>query len=175
MKNLEQLAPNFIQLVDEIGSLNPLQKKSIKKIINSNDEQYLEFAESVVVRMLVSVDRGECFDYLAKTYLWYTKLLRIEEMYYAQEGKYRYENFKEVYEKVYSRDDYMFDYVVGLGLSQPLWVNHYRIFRFFLEEYVPEQMLFLDHLEYMLRQALLFFHNSRFECPLINPSHTLNH
>lgn len=137
MDQLKQKAPNFHCLVEEIRALNPLQKKSIQRIIDNADDRFLEFAESVVVRMLTAVDRGECFDYLAKTYLWYTKLLRIEEMHYAQEGKYRYDTYDEVYEKVYSRDDYMFDYVVGLGLSQPLWVNHYRIFRFFLDEYVP--------------------------------------
>lgn len=133
----EQIAPNFMRLVEEIRKLNPFQKKSIQRILGDADEQYMEFAESVVSRMLTVVDRGECFDYLAETYLWYTKLLRIEEMYYAQKGEYRYSDYKEVYEKVYSRDDYMFDYVVGLGLTQPLWVNHYRIFRFFLDEYVP--------------------------------------
>ena len=136
MNDLNLKAPNFIRLTDEIKKLNPFQKKSVEKLIASGDDQYFEFAESVVTRVLTAVDRGECFDYLAKTYLWYTKLLRIEEMYYAQEGKYRYENYEEVYEKVYGRDDYMFDYVVGLGLTQPLWVNHYKIFRFFLDEFV---------------------------------------
>lgn len=137
MDNYRQQAPNFSRLVDEVRKLNPLQKKSIQRILESADDRYLAFAESVVERMLTAVDEGECFEYLAQTYLWYTKLLRIEEMYYAQEGKYRYDNFQDVYHKVYSRDDYMLDYVVGLGLSQPLWVNHYRIFRFFLDEYVP--------------------------------------
>jgi SAM-dependent methyltransferase len=137
MTDLMAKAPNFLKLTDKIKKLNPFQKKSIEKLLANADDQYIKFAESVVSRVLTAVDRGECFDYLAETYLWYTKLLRIEEMYYAQEGKYRYDNYEEVYEKVYSRDDYMFDYVVGLGLTQPLWANHYRIFRFFLDEFVP--------------------------------------
>jgi len=132
-----EVAPNFMKLAEEIKKANVFQKKSVEKLIASADDQYLEFAESVVTRMLTVVDQGECFKFLADTYLWYTKLLRIEEMHYAQEGKYRYDNFQEVYDKVYSRDDYMFNYVVGLGLSQPLWVNHYKIFRFFLDEFVP--------------------------------------
>lgn len=137
MINYEQVAPNFLKLTEEIKKLNLFQKKSVGKLIAAADEQYLEFAESVVSRMLKVVDRGECFEFLAKTYLWYTKLLRVEEMYYAQEGKYRYDNYNEVYEKVYSRNDYMYDYVVGLGLTQPLWANHYKIFRFFIDEFVP--------------------------------------
>ncbi len=136
MTNIET-APNFHALVEKIRALNPFQKKSVQRILDAADERYLDFAESVTARMLVAVDRGECFDYLAQTYLWYTKLLRIEEMHYAQQGAYRYDNYAEVYEKVYSRDDYMFDYVVGLGLTQPLWANHYRIFRFYLDRYLP--------------------------------------
>jgi SAM-dependent methyltransferase len=130
-------APNFSRLVDEISQKNALQKKSIHKMLERGDDRYFAFAESVVTRMLKAVDRGECFDYLAGCYVWYTKLLRIEEMHYAQKGRYRYDDFNEVYEKVYGRDDYMFDYVVGLGLTQPLWPNHYRIFRFYLDEFVP--------------------------------------
>lgn len=137
MTDIIRKAPNFSKLVDKIKELNPFQKKSVEKLIAGADDRYPDFAESVVTRMLSVVDRGECFDYLAETYLWYTKLLRIEEMYYAKEGRYRYDNYQEVYEKVYRRDDYMFDYAVGLGLSQPLWANHYRIFRFFLDEFVP--------------------------------------
>lgn len=133
----ETNAPNFLRLVEEIGHKNPLQKKAIRRIVENADGRYFDFAESVVVRMLKAVDRGECFDYLADTYIWYTKLLRIEEMYFAQKGTYRYDSYGEVYAKVYGRDDYMFDYVVGLGLTQPLWANHYRIFRFFLDEFVP--------------------------------------
>lgn len=132
-----QNAPHFMRLVEEIKKLNPFQKKSVQRILEDADELYMNFAESVVSRMLKVIDRGGCYEYMAETYLWYTKLLRIEEMYYAQEGKYRYSDYKEVYDKVYSRDDYMFDYVVGLGLTQPLWANHYRIFRFFLDEFVP--------------------------------------
>ena len=137
MSNFTTDTTNFVKLVDEIQKKDVFQKKSIQKLLSQYGDEYLEFAESVVVRVLRAVGRGDCFEYLADTYLWYTKLLRIEEMYYAKEGKYRYNNYEEVYEKVYSRDEYMFDYVVGLGLSQPLWANHYKIFRFFLDEFVP--------------------------------------
>lgn len=133
----EDLAPRFARLVREIGSKNPLQKKSIMRSLQSADAAYFTFAESVVSRLMTAVDRDDCYDYLADTYIWYTKLLRIEEIHYAQNGAYRFDNYDEVYEKVYGRDDYMFNYVVGLGLTQPLWVNHYKIVRFFLDEFVP--------------------------------------
>ena len=137
MSDIAKKAPHFQKLVEQIKTKSVFQKKIVERLLNNADERYLKFAESVVSRLIKVVDRGEAYDYLSDTYLWYTKLLRIEEMYYAKEGKYRYDNYEEVYEKVYGRDDYMFDYVVGLGLTQPLWPNHYRIFRFFLDEFVP--------------------------------------
>lgn len=137
MANAEQKAPCFIQLVENIKKKNPFQKKVAERLVAEADDQYLEFAEGVVSRILKVVDKDDAYDYMAETYLWYTKLIRIEEMFYAKEGRYRFENYDEVYKNVYSRDDYMFDYVVGLGLTQAFWLNHYRIFRFFLDEFVP--------------------------------------
>jgi len=125
-------------VVEEISKQSPFQKKAVLRYIESADERYFDFAEDLVKRMLKVIDRGECYDYIAKTYLWYTKTIRIEEMYFAKEGRYRYSDYDEVYEKVYSRDDYMFDYVVGLGMTQIFWPNHWNIMKFFLDNFIPK-------------------------------------
>ena len=67
-------------LAQVIKSKNIFQKKIVEKLLSNGDEQYLNFAESVVSRIIKVVDRNESYDYLADTYLWYTKLLRIEEI-----------------------------------------------------------------------------------------------
>ena len=59
-------------------------------------------------------------------------------MYFAKEHSYRYSNFDEVYEKVYGQDDYMFNYVNGLAITQIYWPNHYKIFRFFLDNFLKQ-------------------------------------
>lgn len=137
MKDIEKKAPNFSKVIDHVMVKNMFQKKVMHRLLENADSSYVSFAEDVVNRMLKAVDRGEVHEYLATTYLWYTKTIRIEEMYFAKEGKYRFSNYDEVYEKVYGRDDYMFDYVVGLGMTQIFWPNHYAIIRFFLDQFVP--------------------------------------
>ncbi len=138
MKYMEQNYPNLWKVMSHIGNLSPFQKKAIFRLAETSDQRFFEFAESVVQRMLEVVDRQDGFEYIAKTYLWYTKSIRVEEMYFSKKGEYRYKNYDEVYEKVYGRDDYMIDYVVGLGMTQIFWKNHWEIFKFFLDVFIPK-------------------------------------
>lgn len=138
MTDIEKNYPNLWQVITQIGKLSPFQKKAVFKLIETSDKRFFEFAEDVVQRMLKVVTSDNGFEYIAKTYLWYTKTIRVEEMYFSKEGKYRYEDYDEVYEKVYGRDDYMIDYVVGLGMTQIFWKNHWEIFKFFLDSFIPK-------------------------------------
>ena len=137
MINIEENYPNLWQLMAQIAKLSPFQKKAVFKYCESAEQRFFDFAEDVIKRMLNVIARDDGYEYLAKTYLWYTKTIRIEEMYFAKEGRYRYSEFDDVYEKVYGRDDYMINYVVGLGMTQIFWENHFEIFKFFLDQYVP--------------------------------------
>jgi hypothetical protein len=136
MNKLEKF-PQLAQVIDVISSISPFQKKSIIRQCENGDDRYLNFAESVVERMVKVVEREDALEYIAKTYLWYTKTIRVEEMFFSKEKKYRYDDYETVYEKVYGRDDYMIDYVVGLGMTQIFWPNHWDIFKFFLDNFIP--------------------------------------
>jgi SAM-dependent methyltransferase len=132
--------PKFSELCRLIASQDKFQSKRIKKIIESNNVKLFNFAEDIVVRVLAcSTEAGKDYDmkYLADNYLWYTKILKIEELHFAKEKKYRYENYDEVYKKVYGDDNYMFNYVNGLAITQIFWPNHYLVFRFFIDEFCP--------------------------------------
>ncbi|MFC1799094.1 methyltransferase domain-containing protein [Thermodesulfobacteriota bacterium] len=138
MKNFESKYSNLYGVVNEISKQSPFQKKAVLRIIENADQRYLEFADDLVQRMIKVIDQGDCYDYIANKYLWYTKTIRIEEMYFAKEGSYRFSEYDEVYQKVYGRDDYMFDYVVGLGMTQIFWPNHWEIMKFFLDNFLPK-------------------------------------
>ncbi|HEA66435.1 MAG TPA: class I SAM-dependent methyltransferase [Desulfobacterales bacterium] len=129
---------NLYKIIEQIAALSPFQKKAINRYCNIADKRYFEFAESLANRMLKVVDCEDGYEYIAKTYLWYTKTIRIEEMYFRKEGNYRYSDYEEVFRKVYGRDDYMIDYVVGLGMTQIFWPNHWEIFKFFLDSFIPK-------------------------------------
>lgn len=137
MSALEKQAVNLKRVLDHIGAKSVFQKKATEALIKAADSQYFEFAEDFVTRLNRAIAEGENFEYMATAYLNYTKSIRIEEMHFAKEDNYRYADFLEVYDKVYSRDDYMQDYVVGLGMTQIFWPNHYQIVKFFLDHYLP--------------------------------------
>jgi SAM-dependent methyltransferase len=140
MTELSQTAPNLAAVTEAIAASSVFQKKAVKRLLEEADQAYLDFAESVCRRMLEAarLQGGPAEPaYLAKAYLDYTKSIRTEEMFFAKEGRYRHQDFDLVYQNVYGRDDYMFDYVMGLGMTQIFWPNHYAIMRFYLDEFLP--------------------------------------
>lgn len=137
--NLES-CPNLKAVVDQISETSVFQKKSINRYIANADDRFFQFAETVVSRMIDVVDHVEAdqkLKYIADTYLWYTKTIRLEELYFRKHSEYRLKSFKEAYEQVYSRKDYMVDYTVGLGMTQIFWGNHWGTFQFFLDKFLP--------------------------------------
>jgi len=138
MMDVEQKYPYLWNVVEEIAKKSSFQKKAVMGFLKSADKRYFEFAEDLVKRMMKVVNRDDGIQYIAETYLQYTKTIRIEEMYFSKKGTYRYSDYEEVYKKVYSIDDYMFDYVVGLGMTQIFWPNHWNIFKFFIDHFIPK-------------------------------------
>jgi hypothetical protein len=138
VKDITKNYPNLWSVIEQISKQSPFQKKAILRFCEKADDRYFDFAENVVKRMLKVINREDDFEYIAKTYLWYTKTIRIEELYFSKEGQYRHSDYDEVYAKVYGRDDYMIDYVIGLGMTQIFWPNHWEIFKFFLDTFIPK-------------------------------------
>lgn len=134
--------PHLWKVVEKIAKQSLFQKKALFRYIESADQRYFDFAEDLVKRMLKVVNSEERYDYIAKTYLWYTKTIRIEEMFFAKEHRYRYSDYNSVFEKVYGCDEYMFDYVVGLGMTQIFWPNHWAILKYFLDTFIPKVKTF---------------------------------
>jgi len=132
------VGPNLEKVVEYIAAKSAFQRKAVFRLLENGDPQYLEFAELVVERLNRALGNHEgVHAYLADCYLNYTKAIRIEEMYFAKENKYRQSEFDKVYEEIYGNNNYMAEYVAGLGMTQIFWLNHYAIFRFFLDQFLP--------------------------------------
>lgn len=131
--------PKLNRLVECISQMSPFQKKSIERTLASADDAYFVFAEDWVGRLLEANGQGdeEGYERLAQAYVAYTKMIRVEEMHFLKDRDYRHKDYDEVYQRVYSQDEHMWGYVLGLGLTQLFWANHYRIVRFFLDDFVP--------------------------------------
>ncbi|MBW1947553.1 MAG: hypothetical protein JRI33_06395, partial [Deltaproteobacteria bacterium] len=84
------VGPNLEKVVEYIVAKSAFQKKAVFRLLENGDPQYLEFAELVVERLNRALGNHEgVHAYLADCYLNYTKAIRIEEMYFAKENKYR--------------------------------------------------------------------------------------
>lgn len=129
--------PNLLSVCLEIQTLNKFQKKALSRIIAGSDHRRLDFGEEWLLSLMNAVG-DDAIKVLANDYVEYTKMIRREEMYYFQNQKYAYDDYNEVYDRVYSNDEAMSHYVTGLGMTQIFWENHYRICRFFLDVFLPK-------------------------------------
>ncbi len=129
--------PNLSRVIESVGAKSAFQKKALARFLDGMDTRYFDFAEGFILRLMDVAKQDQAHDYLATLYLNYTKSIKVEEMFFAKERRYRAAKFADVYERVYSRDDYMLEYVVGLGMTQIFWPNHWAIVCFFLDRFVP--------------------------------------
>ena len=144
MKNFNSIKKKYKTyntLIGHISRKNIFQKKLIKKIIFSKKSSYFKNSEDIIKRILKvskSLKKNTNLEKIAKTYLWYTDLLKKEEIYFEKYKNYRTKNYQEVFKKVYSKPNYMFNYAIGLGTSQLFWENHIKVFEFFCKNFVKK-------------------------------------
>ena len=72
----------------------------------------------------------------------------VEEQYkFFKTGEYSCKTIKEAIEKVYSKQEVMEYYMIGLMFSQLFWKSHYEIFRYFsknIERYLINKQKYLE-------------------------------
>jgi SAM-dependent methyltransferase len=113
---------------DEVVLQNPLHEKFLTSSLEGMSDDlkrelgdYLEYCGA----------RGLSTEYLADCYNTIVNDTRTEQMYFWKHGKYRYERFKDVADKVYLDRNYMNKYMYGLALTSFLWPNHAELGEFF--------------------------------------------
>ena len=132
---------NYYSLINSISKKNIFQKKLINSIILREKISYFKKSEDILKRIIKvskSIDKNINIAKIADIYLWYTDLLKKEEIYFERNKKYRITDYNTVFKNVYSKPDYMFKYAIGLGTSQLFWENHIKVFDFFLKNFVKK-------------------------------------
>lgn len=123
------------RLIDRIYAKSTLQKKKLERFFeNCGDEVYWEHANTFGDRFckyLYSMGLKE--DYAVDAYLKMCSDILNEQIKFLKTGKYSCTSISDAYESVYSKEDVMRPYMVGVALSQFLWENHYKIYTFFLD------------------------------------------
>ena len=122
----------LLKIIELISQQNPLQKKRIHKFLQSQNEEYWDFAEnlsSILNHSFLTDDKSQrqaadaynkmCMDFLK------------EQIRFRKTGVYRIDDASVAVEQVYSDMTVMRYYMVGLLISYLFWPNHYELFRFF--------------------------------------------
>lgn len=129
-------SPLFSLLLSHIAQANPMQARSLEKVIfglhekeKTELEDYLIFCKS----------DGINIENLTKAYLTITMDTLREQVFFQRHGRYRYKSFKDIKNKVYFDPAYMTYYMHGLALTLFLWPNHLEIFRFFRKAQLQNQ------------------------------------
>ncbi len=115
-------------IVDRIMTAKPMHRKFLSRALSRlTDDEALD-AEKYIVYLLKD---GLDDEYLVRSYLTIVEDTFREELYFRENGSYRYSSFAEAQEVVYNNADYMHRYMIGLALSAYWWLNHLTIKRFF--------------------------------------------
>jgi 2-polyprenyl-3-methyl-5-hydroxy-6-metoxy-1,4-benzoquinol methylase len=94
-------------------------------------------------------------------YRWVCETLVSEDLHFRRTGRYRWSSFEDVYREVYSRDEYMSNYLRGLLLSQVLWANQAAAFHFYVEQFLARLKPEADFLEIGPGHGLLVYFAAR--------------
>jgi len=120
------------RIVDLISKKDPFQRKSLKKYLESCNKYFLEKSEWYLKNYISFLQTKNIdLEFIVDSYLLMVKDILIEQTRFLKTGRYRYDNLKSVYERIYSNKEYMFRYMIGVALSQFLWKNHRDMFLFF--------------------------------------------
>ena len=98
-------------------------------------------------------------------YRWMCEAYVAEDLHFRRTGSYRLSTFEDAYREVYSRADYMSNYLLGMLLSQVLWANQATSFYFYVERFLKRLSPGADYLEIGPGHGLLLYFAAR--SPLI--------
>ncbi len=118
------MVDEFIQLV---SIRNQFQKKLLKDW-NITEEERQDFEN---VLKFYTAKQGYSLEFLVDAYSFINQMVVEESYFFERNRRYRYSSFEEVNSWVYQNDDYMKKYMLGLCISDYIWIQHLEILRWF--------------------------------------------
>jgi len=129
--------PEFMKIVDIVSSQNPLQRKRIHAFISRQNRRYWTFAENLCKNLRYSfLQNDEEWREAARSYNQTCKEILHMQIRFQETGVYPTEDAQTANETVYSQENVMRYYIVGLLFSYLFWPNHYKMFSFF-QDHLP--------------------------------------
>jgi len=122
----------FSDIVEQVCTTAPLQKKRLSAYLASRDESYFQNAERFATEYSdYLTSEGLSVDQAVAAYVQLCSDMMRLQVAFMKSGEYPTHDMAEAYEQVYSNDSEMKAYLIGLALSQFLWPTHYEMFCFF--------------------------------------------
>jgi len=104
---------------------------------------------------------GDDMDRFVAGYRWMCEAFVAEDLHFRRTGRYRLSSFDDAYREVYSRADYMSNYLRGILLSQVLWANQATSFQFYVDRFLGRLKPGADYLEIGPGHGLLVYFAAR--------------
>ena len=120
-------------LVEKISQKNKIHANNLKVYLDSVDDNFKIIAEDYLSNYCNFLNKkfNKSIDFIVDSYLVMVKDILVEQVRFLRKGAYRYSTIEEADKNVYSNKEYMFQYMIGVALSQFLWQNHKEMFEFF--------------------------------------------
>ncbi len=117
------------ELIGLVGEKDMWQKKYLEKL-----SQELDASEKAELEEIIGFFLKYCtMQFLVESYLLFINDTREETRYFHRYKKYRYAKVEDVEKKVYSNEEYMEKYMLGVQISGYLWKTHRAIHRYYKE------------------------------------------
>lgn len=125
-KKKKLLTKEFFNILSQ---MNPLFEKTINKTKEDwNEREENDFEELLSYYKNI---RGTSLKDMAEAYELIVNMMREETYFFRRNGRYRNSTLKDVEECVYKNEDYMTKYMLGLAISDYLWIQHIKMVRFY--------------------------------------------
>lgn len=127
--------PTFRRVVDSVVLKSAMQKKYLFRHFAQRDATFFARAEAFAKKFISYLEKIDLsVDQAGQAYLEVCKDMLTSQMTFKRTHKYSCASAEEARGAVYSSNEKMTNYMVGLLLTQYLWPNHYLMYDFFIEE-----------------------------------------
>ncbi len=152
--------PALSRIVSAVLSSWPEHESFLTVRFVDPTEPTLPIAEEMAGLVLRII--GDEMPAFVAAYRWTCEALIAEDLHFRRTGRYRWSTFEDAYREVYSRPDYMNNYLRGLLLSQVLWANQAAAFHFYVRRFLPRLKHDADYLEIGPGHGLLIYFAARY-------------
>ncbi len=117
------------EFITQVSKKNEFQKKYLENWKATDEEKQ----ELDTILHFFKEEFQYDMDFITDAYLFINNMVMEETYYFARHGNYRNSTFEEVNKIVYDNPEYMEKYMMGLSISDYIWINHIKMLRYFEE------------------------------------------